>query len=356
MKLIKTGLSVLALLLASTTVYAEHTAPVYDVDSMSTDSPPLNVPSSPDTVSSTSLSAPALSSATIDQRLARLEQQLENSGQKDLSNHLTSMQGEVQALRGQVEELSHALQELRNAQSERELHGEVEKASSKDLSEQSLSEQSMSPLPRESDDEALSSSKVLHSKESLRAGGSVAKQADRKLEAQTLGSTVSERRTQGVRLAPNEAAVKKTVLPEKAVQEAKVDIQPNLMEEQAVYQTAYNLIKVKKYNDAISSLQKMLVKYPSGQFAANAHYWLGELYSLTGESDQAASEFNVVVKHYPANPRVADAELKLGLINATLLKWPAAKVSFKKVISKYPGTTSARLAMEQLKLLKQAGH
>jgi len=120
--------------------------------------------------------------------------------------------------------------------------------------------------------------------------------------------------------------------------------------------TAYNLIKAKKYNEAVAALQKMLQKYPSGQFAANAHYWLGELYGLMGNSGQSAVEFSNIVKNYPDSPKVSDAQLKLGLIYAAAFKWRDAKSAFKKVINHYPGTASARLASEQLKQIKEAGH
>ena len=91
----------------------------------------------------------------------------------------------------------------------------------------------------------------------------------------------------------------------------KTVAQPNVAEEQQIYQTAYDLIKAKKYNEAINALQKMLQKYPSGQFAANAHYWLGELFGLLGKNDQSASEFSSVVKNYPDSPKVSDAQLSL---------------------------------------------
>ncbi len=100
----------------------------------------------------------------------------------------------------------------------------------------------------------------------------------------------------------------------------------------------------------------MLQKYPSGQFAANAHYWLGELYSLLGKDDSSAAEFAVVVNQYPDSPKVSDAQLKLGMIYAGQFKWQEAKAAFKKVINRYPGTSSARLATEQLKQIKLAGH
>jgi TolA-binding protein len=72
------------------------------------------------------------------------------------------------------------------------------------------------------------------------------------------------------------------------------------------------------------------------------------------KNDRSAEEFATVVKNYPDSPKIADAQLKLGLIYAAQFKWPDAKAAFKKVVSNYPGTASARLASEQLKQIKQA--
>ncbi len=75
-----------------------------------------------------------------------------------------------------------------------------------------------------------------------------------------------------------------------------------------------------------------------------------------GQNAQSATEFETVIKQYPDIPRVADATLKLGLIFAADQKWDQAKNTFKKIINRYPGTSSARLASQQLKQLKVAGH
>ncbi len=53
---------------------------------------------------------------------------------------------------------------------------------------------------------------------------------------------------------------------------------------------------------------------------------------------------------------MSDAEVKLGMIYAGQFKWPEAKSTFKRVMSRYPGTTSARLAAQQLKEIKSGGH
>jgi TolA-binding protein len=64
----------------------------------------------------------------------------------------------------------------------------------------------------------------------------------------------------------------------------------------------------------------------------------------------------VVMNKYPGSPRAPDAQLKLGLIYIGQFKWSEAKTTFKGVVSRYPGTASARLASEQLKQIKKAGH
>lgn len=230
-----------------------------------------------------------------EQRLIRIEQQVKNQSHSDLTAKIETMRTEVQSLRGQVEELTHQLQQVQNQQ--RSMYTDLDKRFG---SKQSMTQAAVT-------------------------------QSDEK---------------------PARPAVNISKTPSQLTETSHE--QPNVVEEQQIYQTAYDLIKVKKYNDAVATLQKMLRKYPSGQFAANAHYWLGELYGLLNKNDQSADEFTLVVKNYPDSPKIADAQLKLGLIYAGQFKWLDAKAAFKKVIAHYPGTPSARLASEQLKQLKQA--
>ncbi len=302
-----------ALFLLATAAYAENAAPVYDVDSMSTDgSANLQQES---IVKMTPGSAMINSASATREPRATKEQ---TTLQAELQNRINNMQGEIQNLRGQVEELMHQVQVL-NSQQEL-MRGDVQP---KQHANKNPVEPSISPVPRDLDEDASA--------------------VPPKQTAKT--KPLSEKNNTSARLVAAAKPVAK-----------KTNSQPNDAEEQAAYQTAYNFIKAKKYDEAIGTLHKMLLKYPSGQFAANAHYWLGELYSLTGENTQAASEFNTVIKSFPTSTKVADSELKLGLIYASQLKWPEAKTTFKKVVAQYPGTATAQLANEQLKLLKQAGH
>jgi tol-pal system protein YbgF len=299
-------LPVVVLSSMATLAFADTSAPVYDADNYSpqvenqvadnsdnsVDSPVDNSDDSAQTQPDSQSASPQAStrSMSTQQRLARLEQQLNNLQGSDSSAVVNSLQSDVQSLRGQVEDLNRQVSQLQTQV--RTNYTDLDKR---------LAHQ---PAP--------------------------AKQ-------QLADATPAA--------APPTA--------DKAVDASK---QPNVAEEQQIYQTAYNYIKAKKYNEAVAALQNMLQKYPSGQFAANAHYWLGELYGLMNKNKQSAAEFNTIVSNYPDSPKVSDAQLKLGLIFASETNWSEAKSAFRKVINRYPGTTSARVASEQLKQIKLAGH
>jgi tol-pal system protein YbgF len=255
------------------------------------------------------------SSLSTPQRLNRLEQQIENMQNNNATSRVESLQNEIQALRSQVEQLNRQVQQLQTQQ--KTLYSDLDARLSKQAS--MTANNAASSLDKTKETAAVKQVAPLPGKPLTKPVG-------------------------------NETKTESTTVATKSVS------QPNVAEEQEIYQTAYSLIKQKKYAEAVIALQKMLNKYPSGQFAANAHYWLGELNGLMGKNDLALKEFNAVVETFPDSPRVSDAQLKVGLIYAAQFKWTEAKTSFKKIINRYPGTASARLASEQLKQIKQAGH
>lgn len=293
---------VVAMLSSIAMVSFAEDAPVFDVDNMQQ---PYDNPAEPEMLSQNSQAAPIEPSAppaAVQPAAAPKQTQQELSEVSNLNTRMDTLQNELQTLRGQIEEVSHQMQQLQVQQ--RAMYNDLEKRVT------TASAKKVTPPP--ADEEQV---------------------------------TVLEK--------PSKS--KKVVTTAKNV-DVSSDSQPNVAEEQQTYQTAYNLIKAQKYNEAATALQKMLVKYPRGQFAANAHYWLGELYGLMNKNDQSATEFSTVVKRYPDSPKVADAQVKLGKIYAQESRWSEAKNAFKKVINKYPGTSSARLALEEIKLIKQSGH
>jgi tol-pal system protein YbgF len=311
-----------ALLGVAMPVFAES-APVYEVDELDQGAaaaqsqrdvlPPapsspeesFSANASPEVQVSAAPSSGSSSSSDVNQRLRKLEQKLNSVAQTSSSEQVESLQSQIQTLRNQVEQLTHALEK---AQAE-------QKAAYTDL------------------DTRLAQANAAPAQAAVTPPPPA---AEVKPAAKTPAAPKVEH-------AAKKEAVEKTE-------------GPDVAEEQQIYQSAYTLIKDKKYDEAVTTLQTMLKKYPTGQFASNAHYWLGELYGLLGKSNKSLGEFVIVVTNYSKSPRVSDAQLKIGLIFASQDKWLEAKSAFKKVVDKYPGTASARLASEQLKQIKTAGH
>ncbi len=273
------------------------------------------------------------STGSESQRLRRLEQQVSNLQTSQNTQRTDSLQEQVQTLRGQVEQLMHQIERLQAQQ----------KAMYTDLDKR---------VSAGGNQVAMGDSDV---KRSLSSGVS----ADTGTEATDFSSPENAPTKSGksAKITSAKQSVKTIVgaSPIVAAKTKKND-QADIADEQAMYQSAINLIKAKKYNEAVDAFQAMIKKYPSGQFVSNGHYWLGELYGLLGKNDLALIEFTTVVSSYPQSPRVSDAQLKVGLIYSAQSKWSDAKTSFKKVVNAYPGTASARVAAEELKQLKTSGH
>ncbi|HTM63545.1 MAG TPA: tol-pal system protein YbgF [Gammaproteobacteria bacterium] len=248
-----------------------------------------------------------------DQRMRRLEQQINNLQSSQSAAHVESLQNEVQSLRGQVEQLNHQIDTMRTTDKTKGADMDVQPAG---------------------------------------VGVAAVQKPDSKKAAAATAATIAAKPPASKKKSPHASEADEL----SSTTAVSSNGQPNVAEEQQIYQTAYDLIKAKKYNEAVDALQGMLKKYPSGQFASNAHYWLGELYNLMGKNDNALDEFTTVVNKFPDSPRVGDAQLKVGLILAAQSKWSDAKKAFKTVINTYPGTAPAKLASEQLKQIKLAGH
>jgi tol-pal system protein YbgF len=129
--------------------------------------------------------------------------------------------------------------------------------------------------------------------------------------------------------------------------------------EKASYEAAYNLVRTKRYPEATSAFQNHLARFKTGEHAANAHYWLGEIYMVEWQKDpknktlldKAAHAFSNIASQFPGNPKVPDALLKLGIVENEKGNPTAARKYFTDVKSRYPGSAAARIAETRLKQL-----
>jgi tol-pal system protein YbgF len=126
--------------------------------------------------------------------------------------------------------------------------------------------------------------------------------------------------------------------------------------EREAYREAFDLLKQRRYDDAAAAFRALLSRYPRGELADNARYWLGETYYVKRDYAAALAEFQRVLDDYPLSPKVAGSMLKIGYIQDERKEWPRARTTLERLIDKFPDSTEARLAQGRLERMARDGH
>jgi len=247
--------------------------------------------------------------ASMEQRLERLERILRNQSLTDIILQLQQLRQEVRQLRGELELQAHTLDSLSKRQ--RDLYLDID---------QRLSNlQSAPPSPSGVEPPAVPP---------------IAESTPPKTAMQPEPAMPSSQET----------AAPVVVTP------------PDPKKESEAYQAAFNLLQQGRYQDSIRAFQDFLNNYPGGTYEDNAQYWLGEASYVSRDYATALREFTKVVESYPTSPKVAGALLKSGYIYYEKQDWQKARELFNKVLTDYPGTTEARLADKRLERMDKEAH
>jgi tol-pal system protein YbgF len=284
--------SLVLLLSACNSVYAEL-PPVIDHSSY----PPSAVPANPANLPSTN---------TLYEMMRRIEQ----------------LQAEVQQLTGKVEEQAYRIDELKKHQStmysdfDVRLQGIENKASGVD--------QPVAENPAESAD-------------SGNAGTQGGESPASALESAPVNQPVVP--------APKDESTQVNKQAPKPKSDDAVQVSGAEKEE---YQQAYNELRNGHTNQSIEQFNTYLNKYPTGVYANNAQYWLGEAYRVNKDNDAARKAFNDVIEKYPNGAKVPDAILKLGYLEIEQKNPGKAREYLTRVATEYPNTPAALLATKKL--------
>ncbi len=107
------------------------------------------------------------------------------------------------------------------------------------------------------------------------------------------------------------------------------------------------LLRERDIVGATVAFRNHIVKYPTSPFVANASYWLGEIFLLQGEDEQARLEFTRIVDDYAGHPKENDAKFKLGKIYFQLGERARARDFLESVVnSKAPAADKAKKYLE----------
>ena len=121
--------------------------------------------------------------------------------------------------------------------------------------------------------------------------------------------------------------------------------------EQQYYDAAYSLIQARDFTRAQQAFTAFLGRYPQGKYAANAHYWLGEIGLVNNDLQAAGKAFATAIEGWPQHSKAADSTYKLAVVEQRLGHYERAEAIFQQVITQFPDSSAARLARQELQRL-----
>ena len=132
---------------------------------------------------------------------------------------------------------------------------------------------------------------------------------------------------------------------------AQVPATSGSQSEKELYETSLELIRNRQYDLSITQLDALISQYPDGDYAANAYYWLGEVYAAKPEPDydKARKALAQVVTFFPDHTKVPDAAFKLGKVYNLMGDCARATDILTQVIETQKGTSVAKLAESYLR-------
>lgn len=130
--------------------------------------------------------------------------------------------------------------------------------------------------------------------------------------------------------------------------------------EKGAYESAYSMVRSKRYNDAIVAFKDYLARFPNGERSPNAHYWLAEVYMVQWQADKsktelldkASQDFLIITTRFPNHQKVPDSLLKLGIIENERGNLETSRQYLTQAKTNHPGTAAARIAETRLQQLR----
>lgn len=246
-------------------------------------------------------------SSGLEARLVRVERLLNNQTLVDLATRLDALQSEVQRMIGQMEEQTHEMESLKKRQ--------------KDL--------------------YLDIDQRIRQLEETRSA---------KAPAPAMGAFVPAPSVPSTSMAPTPTP---SAIPSTVANGSAAIAAGDPQEERLAYERAFNFLKDGRYDLAVAAFKTFVQSYPTGSYADNAQYWLGEANYVQRNFKAALEEFDKVVKKFPDSPKRADALLKMGYTYQELGDIDRARMSLNDVVMNYPNSTAASLAKKRIQDLKR---
>lgn len=242
-----------------------------------------------------------------EQRLGRLESQLQSQGLLNLLNQVEALKAEVARLRGSQEELAY---------------------------QQEIADKRVKDLLADMDDRV----KELENRPVV---SPLAPGAVRLQPAQALSATSP---------APAQAATSATVTPASVTSPPVTQMDSST--ETKAYESAHQLVKVGRYKEAVLAFQAFAKTYPNSSLVPNAHYWTGFSYVGMSDFDSAAVSYQYLIDTFPNSSKTPDAMLSLARAQVQMNKQAEAATTLDSLLARFPYSRAADNGKKLLSTLR----
>ena len=121
-----------------------------------------------------------------------------------------------------------------------------------------------------------------------------------------------------------------------------------------LYNDAYNAFLNNNFDASLTGFKAYLAKFPAGDMAENAYYYLGESLYLKEKWQDAALSYATILDKFPKSPRIPAARLKYAL---AILKLPENKKAeslkyLESITRDYPESQEAGTAKAYIARLR----
>jgi tol-pal system protein YbgF len=319
MKLFKSSVLLTLLSLIPTLVLAQN-VPVIDLNQ------------NPNALAATTTASDPMQnreSLPVDQRIKLLEQQLSNLVQMNLPAKIDALQQQLQELNGQLEVQTHEVQMLSE-----QLKNPSPNTGTTAKPNISNENNTVAETPKAEVSEPVTTAAETTSPKTTDSTSTIT-ETDSSAATESMTDKILQAETQ---VTSGATAAKPAASPE---------------DEKKAYDAALDSVTKKDNAQSIQAFNNFLKNYPKGNYASNAHYWLGELYNMQDKKAAAAKEYVAVIKQFPSSAKVPDSLLKLGIIYSEQGKTDQATQAFQKLVKQYPNTPAAQKAKAQLQANKK---
>jgi TolA-binding protein len=122
----------------------------------------------------------------------------------------------------------------------------------------------------------------------------------------------------------------------------------NDISDQDAYNSAFQLIRERKFEEALVAMESFIRAYPDSELVLDARFWRGQVFDVLGRDEEAIEVFKSLTLVAPDYRRILQVKVKLGKLLIKNQDVMNGRKILQEVITQAPESVEAGLASREL--------